>query len=365
MKRKFIIFISAFIVAACAIFSGCSCTGNTTLSFSSAFSGGEAPTLATYTETLKYKAEYHADYLTNAEKADGLDKFFTFDENNMVGTYRSDFAIATPAELAEIDSDIKTHENVSNVYKITTEFSIKFTILTLNGEETDFTHTETISTKAFIASSGASFAPLYAEQTAKYCIISVADTANAYIIESESTTLYNENKYTKTLQYCEYPINETAESENAVSKNTEKTVKYDLFSAIDNAEFIFALRGISLEEKSYKTIPVVSLNYDDATPLKITNTAIAEEQMKINYEEDGVLTQINEKIKYNALEFHVDKTNTAGQSQYINVQAEKAGNLPNLALPLKLAKPLIAYSSGRVLNMGSLVFTLTDVIINN
>lgn len=363
MKRKFIIFISAFIVAACAIFSGCSCTGNTTLSFSSAFSGGEAPTTATYTETLEYKVEYSENYLANSKKDAGLYNYATFEFTD--GTYRSDFAIATSAELAEINSDIKTHENVSNVYKITTEFSIKFTILTLNGEETDFTHTETISTKAFIASSGASFAPLYAEQTAKYCIISVADTANAYIIESESTTLYNENKYTKTLQYCEYPINETAESENAVSKNTEKTVKYDLFSAIDNAEFIFALRGISLEEKSYKTIPVVSLNYDDATPLKITNTAIAEEQMKINYEKDGVLTQINEKIKYNALEFHVDKTNTAGQSQYINVQAEKAGNLPNLALPLKLAKPLIAYSSGRVLNMGSLVFTLTDVIINN
>ena len=363
MKRKFIIFISAFIVAACAIFSGCSCTGNTTLSFSSAFSGGEKPTSATYAETLQYKVEYSADYLTNAKKADGLDNYATFEFTN--GVYRSDFAIATGAELAEINSDIKTHENVSDVYKITTEFSVNFKIYTLNGEETNFTHTETISTKAFIASSGASFAPLYTEQTAKYCLISVADTAKAYIIESDSKTLYNENKYTKTVKYCEYEITETAESENAVSKNTEKTVKYDLFSAIDNAEFIFALRGINLEEKGYKTIPVVSLNYDDATPLKITNTAITEEQMEINYVKDGVSTPINEKIKYNALEFHIDKTNTAGQSQYINVQADKTDNLPNLALPLKLAKPLIVYGSGNVLNMGSLVFTLTDVIINN
>ncbi|MBP5466725.1 MAG: hypothetical protein J6Y43_04095 [Clostridia bacterium] len=364
MKNKLITFIAAFCVAACTALSGCSCAGDKTLSFSSAFSGGSAPTTATYTETLEYKVEYSENYLANSKKDAGLDKYATFEFTG--GTYRSDFAIATGAELAEIAGDVKTDERVNTVYRITTEFSVELKILTLNGETVDFAHTETITTKAFIASAGAAFAPLYAEETAEYCIVSVADKAKAYIIESENKTLYDTDKYTKTLKYREYGINETPDSENSVSADKEKTVKYDFLTAIDNAEFIFALRGINLnEEKASKTVPVVSPNYDEPTPLKITNTSIADEQFAINYVKDGVPAVINQKIKYNTFEYHIDKTNAAGQSQYINVQADKAGDLPNLALPLKFAKPLITYGGGSIVSMGSLVFTLTDVIINN
>lgn len=364
MKRKFITFTAALIVAACAVFSGCSCTGNTTLSFKSTFSGGEAPT-ASYTETLEYRIDYSEDYLERFKKDAGLSSAITFEYSN--GLYRSEFKTAPLSELADIESDIKTDGRVNAVYKITTEFSVDFKILTINGETSDFTHTETISTVAYIASAGVSFAPLYAKEQAEYCIVSVADKkAEVAITESVNETLYNVDDYTKTLTYAEYRINETADSENAVKGTKSDKVKYDFLTAIDNAEFFFALRGISLEEKGTTNIPVVSLAYTDPTSLQITNTGVAEERMTLNYVKNGNPTVISDTaIKYNTYEYRINKTNAAGWSQHVNIQTEKAGDLPNLALPLKFAKPLASLNGVNSVNMGSLVFTLTDVIVND
>ena len=81
MKRKFIIFLTALITAACAILSGCSCagcSGDEMLAFSNAFHGGSRPP-ANYNETLKYSVSYSADYLSSFKKDAELSKYFTFE----------------------------------------------------------------------------------------------------------------------------------------------------------------------------------------------------------------------------------------------------------------------------------------------
>lgn len=364
MKRKFITFTAALVVAACAVFSGCSCTGQQTLSFNSAFHGGTAPT-NTYTETLNYEVKYSEDYLANFKKAAALDEYCTFEYTD--GSYRSEFRAATNDELSEKDSDVKNDERVNTqpIYKITTNFSVNLTLSTLNGETLDYTHPESIKTTAYIAWAGAAFAPIYTEEKSEYCMISVKDgKAEVYVIESTNQTLYNKDEYTKTLTYRKYKIDEP-NIDGVEFANKTDTVKYDFLTAIDNAEFIFALRGLSLEEKAETTVSVVSAAYTDPKSLKITNTQIASENMTINYVKDGDEAAITETIKYNTLEYRINSTNAAGWAQSINIQAEKAGELPNYALPLKFAKPLFAYNSGSILNMGSLVFTLTSVEINN
>ena len=198
MKNRFIIFTAAFVIAACAALSGCSCAGcggDNTLSFSSAFSGGTAPTTETYTERLEYEVIYKEDYLANSKKDAELDKYVQFEYADN-GTYISEFAIATPQELAEIKSNVKSDERVNKVYKITTKFSIDLAITTLNGKPADFTHPETVSTVAYIASAGAAFAPLYAEERGAYCTISAQDKAEIVITEYENKTLYNTDEYT-------------------------------------------------------------------------------------------------------------------------------------------------------------------------
>nr|MBO4518213.1 hypothetical protein [Clostridia bacterium] len=366
MKRKFIIFLTALITAACAVLYGCSCagcSGDETLAFSSAFSGGNKPS-ANYTETLNYSVEYSADYLSNFKKDAGLDQFFTFEYEE--GYYGSDFKIALPSELAEIKSDIKSD---ITVYKFTTMFSVKLKFLTLNGAACDYEHEETIKTSAYIAAADMSFAPIYTEEESQYCVVSVSgDKTEISVEESTNTTLYNKDEYIKTLTYREYKIDEQ-NIDGIKPKTKTDTIDYDFRSVIDNAELLFALRGVSLAEEDNTVIPVVSAAYNDPTPLKITNVKRASENMTISYVKNGVPTVIDDKpITYNTLEYRKNTTNAAGWAQSVNVQAKAAGDngeLDNLALPIKFAKPLFVYSGGNVVKMGSLVFTLTEVYVNN
>lgn len=309
--------------------------------------------------------KYSENYLSNFKKSAELDKYCTFEY--AVGTYRSTFEIAAGSDLADIKGNVKDHEDVNEIYKITTEFTIDLTLLTLNGKAVNFTRPETISTVAYIAKADMSFAPIYTEEHAEYCVTSVkSGKAEAYIVENTTTTSYNTDKYTKSLKCREYNINE--QNIDGVAYETQKdTVKYDFRSAIDNAEFFFALRGLPLKEKDETTVPVVSTAYEKPTSLKITNTKTASANITLTYSADGgnTFTEITETVKYNTLEYRKDSTKAAGWAQSIDIQSKEAGNLPNYALPLKFAKPLIAYDSPSIMNMGSLVFTLNKVITNN
>ena len=241
------------------------------------------------------------------------------------------------------------------MYKLTTDFEIDLTV-TINGQE-PYLHKEKITTKTYIASHGASLAPLYAKEDAEYTIISVgSDKAEIAIVKSVSETFYNKDEYRTVKTYKDFKTDETVNLDGVEAQET--TTKYTFRSAIDNAELLFAIRGLKIEEKASEKINAVWSAYNSPQPLKITNTAATERQFTLNYNGESY----TETIKYSSLSFSLDKTNASGTPQYASVQTEEKGNIKNTCLLLEYVKPLITY--GTFMSMGALVFTLDSVITN-
>lgn len=351
MKKRPIAFFIAVLAAFSAILSGCSCSGDNTLSFNS---------INATAETLSYTVKQVDDY-GSVKKSAELDKYFTFEYS--VGTYTTTLEETSKSDEEIKNSDIleikdaKGDALIANVYKLTTDFEIDLTV-TINGQE-PYLHKEKITTKTYIASHGASLAPLYAKEDAEYTIISVgSDKAEIAIVKSVSETFYNKDEYRTVKTYKDFKTDETVNLDGVEAQET--TTKYTFRSAIDNAELLFAIRGLKIEEKASETIQAVSSGYEAPQPIKITNTALAEKQFTLkNY--NGA-ENVTETIKYSSLSFSLDKTNASGTPQYASVQTEAAGNIKNTCLLLEYVKPLITY--GTFMSMGALVFTLDSVITN-
>lgn len=348
MKKRPIAFFIAALVAGATILSGCSCSGDSTLSFNS---------IKATAETLSYNVRYVEDYNESTKKNAELDKYFTFFYS--VGNYTTELKEANKSDEEIKNSDILSIKDakgdplVTTVYSLTTDFEIDLKV-TING--TEYPLTEKITTKAYIASHGASLAPLYAQEDATYSVISVGtDKTEIAIVKSVSETFYNKDEYRTERKVKYFNIDETVDSGDVEAQET--TTKYTFRSAIDNAELLFAIRGLKIEEKASETINAVSSGYESPQPLKITNTAAAEKQFTLNYNGES----FTETIKYASMSFALDKTNASGASQYASVQTEGAENIKNTCLLLEYVKPLIAYG-GAFMSMGALVFTLNSVV---
>lgn len=336
MKKIFTI-LTAALIGILSFLSGCSCAGNEPLTFKITMPKDNS-------ETLIYNVEYTKD-----SKDETLDGIFTFEYQN--GKYLS--TCKRILDRTNIESGIKDLLTDVDIYEVKTEFSIDFTF-TINGKEN--THTETVFSVAYIAASGMSLAPLYAREDAEYVIIYLNnESAEAAIFKSQSETIYNQDKYTKLKKYKSFNLDEEINFDGAIE--TEYSGKYTFRTAIDNAELYFALRGVAsnIEEKNTTTVPVISPAYNDPDTLKIVNNGNASDKFNIKY--NGV--EISETVKYANLSFCRNNTKSAGQSQFIAVQTESTENLPNINVPLRITKPLIAY--GNFKSMGGLVFTLSEI----
>ena len=345
MKKRLIAFIAVAISAVSAVFSGCSCTGNDPLSFDF-----ELPKA----ETLSYKVEHVVDYNESTKKNAELDNYFTF--NYQVGTYKSVLKAADKSEVPYKSDilDIKEPNGealVKTVYSLTTEFEIG---LTVTIDESEKEYTERITTVAYIASFGISFAPLYAEENAEYTNIALGEKTSVSVLKSETKTFYDKEEYHTVKRAKYFAADETVTLDGVDAEET--TTKYAFRSAIDNAEFLFAVRSLKIDEKAAKSINVVSSGFSAPQPVKITNTAASENDFSFNYNGNTV----TEKIKYASLSYSLDKTNASGIPQYASVQTESAGQVKNTCLLLEYVKPLITYGSN-FMSMGALKFTLTTV----
>lgn len=350
MKNKLIAIISAFVIGLCALLGGCSCSGDNTLSFN-----GNAAS----SEKFTYKVEYTDNYNQSTQKDGTLNGLFTFSYSN--GTYTTELKQANKSDIP-YNSDIlnikdaKDEPLVNTVYLLTSDFSID---INLAIGENNYTHTEKITTTAYIAQAGASYAPLYAKEEAEYTIIYANKTADAKILKSVSETLYDKAEYRNIKKNAYFDLDAAAETinlDNVAEKETKQ--KYSFRAVIDNTELLFALRGLTIEEKKSADISVKSPSYDAPQTLSVTNTVKSEEEFTLNY--NG--SEIKENIKYNSLSFGIKSSNKSGAAQYVNVQSEASASVAFNALVLKYVKPLITY--GNFLRMGALVFTLTEVIVN-
>lgn len=349
MKKRLIAFLVAALAAIITVFGGCSCSGNDSLSFNS---------INANAETLSYKVEYVQDYNESTKKNAELDKYFTpeFPEYTD-GTYKSEYKAADKSEITSDILDSKAESGkplIDTVYLLNTEFKIK---LKITIKDKDFEHTEKITTKAYIAPYGASFAPLYAEEDAEYTVISVGTETKVSVLKSVTKTYYDKNEYRTEQTAKSFSENETVTLDGVEPQ--ERTTDYTFRSAIDNAELLFAIRGLKINEKASETINAVWSAYESPQPLKITNTQLAEKQFTLNYNGESV----TETIKYSSLVYALDKTNASGASQYANVQTDAAGKINNTCLLLEYVKPLIVYG-GTFMSMGALKFTLESVTVS-
>ena len=331
MRKKFIFIIVSAIFAFGALFSGCSCAGDKTLAFS---------INSLNSETFTYTVSYEKSYLgTSAEYSDA---FFEYGAGEFVTTLKSAESLADKGS-EEIKNIIE-----NTAYVFTTDFSIDLTI-TIGGQP--YYHKETVKTTAYFAGAGYSLAPLYATEESEYLNIGIINSeTKAYIIKTETVTNYDKNSFTTSKKFASFDLNETATLENQEPVVT--TANYAFKTAIDNAELLYALRGVALNESSSTVLPVISSAYKTPTDLKVTNESATTGEFTIN--------DIKETKSYDTLSFVVNNTDASGSKQYVKVQSATA-NAQNAPLLLEYAKPLIYSDNGNYASMGWLVFTLSEI----
>lgn len=351
MKRNLVALFAAGAIAVCALFGGCSCTGNATLSFSP---------MNHDNETLEYTVKYSDDYNDATKKDASIDSLFAFEYSE--GKYLSEVKKAATSDEAIKNSDILAIKDsngdtlVDTVYLMTTEFTVDLKLVI---GETEYNHTERITTTSYFAGTGKSLAPLYAKEDAEYTIISTGvESVQAYIVKSVSETYYDKAEYRTVKTAKTFNADEPAENITLDGATAEETKgEYAFRSAIDNAELLYAIRVSKAEENSPDSLSVISPAYNEPMPISVSATAASEKTLNINYNGEDV----SATFQYKPLSFALNRTNAKGTSQYASVQISDAGTVKNHALLIEYVKPLTTY--GNYLKMGALVFTLSSATI--
>lgn len=343
MRKKF---LSAFLslILAAIFMSGCGCSPAATLAFSAAFRG-DNNVGNNYKEVLTYDVSFSE----NDERFTRSESLTSVKNANFTGTYKSTLSVVTEVPC---ESDVTELTDVT-IYRIKTEFNVTATV-TVN--ETDYSHEDYIISEAYFADEKYSFAPIYSKTEAEYLAITASD---ASILKSFNETVYNQEKYQTISEYKYFETDAEDFSlvgEDVVTQSHESN--YSFRTAIDNAQLLFALRGLSIKEKASATVSVIAKEYmqEGAKALSVTNGGAATVKVKITY--NGV--EYNEEnITYNALNFRLS-SGSVGSAQYLNVQSAASENIPNLALPIEYVIPAIVLPDAK---LGAVIFKLSSVEI--
>lgn len=348
MKRFFstILCLSMAIILA---LSASGCNKKSALVFNNSFFGSTNNPSPGYTETLKYSVSNVNNYNELIKKDTDVftDSLATF---KYTGTYESVFSVVDvlPEEIQtnvseEISSTIyhlKTTLKLTSTYKVNGEYAEGGT----QNQDGSVTYEDVVENEVYFLISGHSFAPVYSSGRQKSSTLVLSDKANVIIYEYSYATTYNTNKYTTVKGYSE---------EKPVTNKFEYTFK----TVIDNAQLLFALRNVTLEEKGTLNIPVVSPVYGKAQTMTITNSSENTKSVTIN--------DVTEQIPVKNLNFKLAQEYNTGTPQYAVIQKSSPNEqaIPNKALLIEYAMPIVSY--GNFFSMGAMVYTLTDVEIND
>ena len=346
MKKR--IFASIALTLACMFgFSGCSCTGTPLLQFKNSFIGTSdtVDPPSGYTEVLTYSVKHVDEFGSHFGTGNGLDKE-TYEFSN--GVYVS--TLKTLTSLPEtINSDIPNSlpSDAKTIYHLNTKFSIsvKYTNCAeyLNCENSDGVYNDFIETDIYFCSYKRAYAPIYTKTVSDYSFLVLTSSGNIIRrLKAERETLYNTTTYTMY--------------ENINNLTDSHTYEYTFMSLIDNAELLFTLRNLDLEEEGRTLIPTVSYTYGDAQNLLIYNNGDSVELAEVN--------GIKEDISLAQYSFVKSNTTSAGTEHlvYIQKKTEEQKQLAYNSLLYKYVSPLTTY--GNILPMGALVYTLTNVSIS-
>lgn len=356
MKKRLII-ISVIFALALPLFSACGCSSREILSFDNRFSG-KTEIAAGYSQTLIYDVEYKTD-----EEGYAISQNFP-DETVLkleygVGTAEFAFTAAV-AFPAEITSDLKAFAEEQNAlaYKLSYSFTIPLKV-TLNGESQDVE--EKMESETYFMPANLSFAPVYSKTESQYFLFSSNKTAAAASrLKIRSETVYNEESFSVT-SYTEYLGFPAEDKDFGEPQSVEK--KYDFRKEIDNGSLLFAIRGITADKDTGKTVPVN--RFGETSELTFTKKQSAEMQLSLTY--NGTAYP-DAKFSYDDISYRINDAYSAGTAHraYIQSGAVKSGetvNIPDLALPIVFFQPMQSVT-GEFDLYGCLKFTLKEVTVN-
>ena len=342
MKKRIFKFLALFLAVSISIFT-VGCTEDNTLYFNNDFLGGGAVSDAPmdYTESLTYDVTYTPAF-EKVKKADILTQKAV--NYNFTGTFEMNFSssLSIPEEYAlEIDGESQVYCLTSTLtlnawYDLEGTFAEGYT--EVNGGKQ---YVDTIKSKVYFLPKGHSFAPIVSTVEQDYTSLFASNSKfEVAKTKTSSKTVYKNNSYTTTLTYPD-------------GSQRVSTCDYEFKTAIDNAQFLFALRNLTVNSGTVNiaNLPVITPAYDSPQTLSVTNKA----ENTTSWTIDGV--QADYVVK-NLLVYRQDAYNR-GLSQYLLV-TKTTNDTPQLkSQVLQYAYPLLTYGTNN--QMGALVYKLVSV----
>ena len=342
MKKRFFKFLSLILAVSISLFT-VGCTEDNTLYFNNDFLGGGSVSDAPmdYTETLIYDVTYTPAF-GKVEKADALiQKAVNY---NFTGTYEMTFSsgLTPPEEYSlQIDGESQVYCLTSTLtlnawYDLEGTFAEGYTEVD-GGKQ----YVDTIKSKVYFLPKGHSFAPIVSTVEQDYSSLFAANSKfEVAKIKTTSKTVYKNNSYTTTINY--------ADGSQKIS-----TCDYEFKTAIDNAQFLFALRNLTVNSGTINIadLPVITPAYDSPQTLTVTNNT----ENTTSWTIDGVQ---RDYVVKNLQVYRQDAYNR-GLSQYLLV-TKTSNDTPQLkSQVLQYAYPLLTYGTNN--QMGALVYKLVSV----
>ncbi len=329
-------FVIGILLCCALLFSGCSCSGESYLEFSSAWGGKTTG----YTETLVYDVKLEENY-----NKDGKSFVKDADLQELTSNVFGEYTVTTsilPKLSNELPNEVKTsavYEGTpSSVVSIKTVLSLSATY-TLNGKTE--TSTDRIVSETYFCSFDYALAPIYSKSEFDYGVIKVTDELILERLIGCNTVLYGGSSY-KTATKTKNP----AEEEYTVINENE--LKYTPKTLIDSSQLLFVIRNLSLDLDGTKVIPTVHPTYSESKSLSITHYCDTQRTVNVNGQ-DLVFKASGVSYKINSME-------ASGYNQLVFVQSAEAGDIPNNALILSYVEPIVEYNAYKFL--GAMEYTL-------
>ncbi len=342
MKKRIFKFLALFLALSISLFA-VGCTEDNTLYFNNDFLGGGSVSDApmNYTETLTYDVSYTPTF-EKIEKAPILiEKAVNYD---FTGTYTMEFSsdLSVPEDFAlDIGGESRIYSLTTTLtlnawYNFNGTFAEGYT--EVNGGKQ---YVDTIKSTVYFLPKGYSFAPIVST-VEQDCTSLFASNSKFEVVKNKVSfkTVYKNDSYTTTIIYPD-------------GTNKTTTNDYEFKTAIDNTQYLFALRNLTVNSGAVNIadLPVITPAYEGPQNLTVTNTA----ENTVTWTIDGAQTDF---VVKNLKVFRNDAYNK-GLAQYLLV-TKTNNDTPQLkSQVLQYAYPLLTYGTNN--QMGMLVYKLSSV----
>ncbi len=351
MKKTLLKFLTLGMAVVFSI-SATACSSATPLSFSDKWNNAnsEYADHSRIIETLEYSVEYKENYNELIQKDPTLGDDVKLEYSN--GKYTQ--VLTATSHLPDGVTNNFSPEDYkgSYFYHLHTALTVDVKVTDATNEET---HTDTVVTDVYFLSAGLSFAPVWSHTAVDNLYIITAPTEpmtfSTNHVQCEWTFAYGQEDYTMT-------------PENVPDFNTENTYEYDFKTVIDNAQLLFALRNITIEENDTFSLPTVSPSYGEAKTLTVYYSENANSTYTNRLTFTSPATSFTDKeveVPVKMLKFNIQSTLNSGAYHYANIQKSATDDLPFRSLMTEYSAPIISYYSYHTL--GAMVYKLTSVTI--